>query len=106
MISSTITARIAFRALSTSTFDRPVPSAAFRYCLGRRTYIVSDCCDWLVTNWENFQKFTKGVIRGDLEWAFDEDDRDRAEKRKHKKLGMDIDRQQWERVRALWNDKF
>ena len=29
VISSTITARIAFRALSTSTFDRPVPSATF-----------------------------------------------------------------------------
>lgn len=86
--------------------DEIMVIAAFRYCLGRRTYIVSDCCDWLVTNWENFQKFTKDVIRGDLEWAFDEDDRDRAEKRKHKKLGMDIDRQQWERVRALWsNDK-
>ena len=80
--------------------------AAVRYCIGRKTYVVSDCVDWLIANWKNFEKSTRDVIRGDLEWSFEEDDRDRAEKREHKKLGFDMDRRQWERVRALWgNDK-
>ena len=86
--------------------DEMMVVAAFRYCLGRRSYVVSDCVDWLIAHWEDFEKSTKDVIRHDLEWAFGEDDRDRAEKREYKKLGMDMDRRQWERVRALWrNDK-
>lgn len=31
-------------------------TAAHRYCLGRQTYIVSDCVDWLIYNWQSFDK--------------------------------------------------
>ena len=65
--------------------------AAVRYCLGRASYIVGDCCDWLVDTWPLLRPSAQTVIRRDVEEAF-----------QHDALGMDIDRQQWERVRRLW----
>jgi len=73
--------------------------AAFRYCLGRRADIVSDCCEWLVTNWVYLQYGTRNAIQKELEEAF-------ATSKYRNMLGDDIEREQWERVRALWrNDK-
>lgn len=37
-------------------------TAAHRYCLGRRTYIVSQCVEWLMHNWEKFEDTTKKLI--------------------------------------------
>lgn len=37
-------------------------TAAHRYCLGRKTYIVSECVDWLLYNWNMFNKHTKNLI--------------------------------------------
>ena len=86
--------------------DEMMVVAAFRYCLGRRTYIVNDCAEWLIANWQTFSDKTREVIQRDLEEEFVRDARDRAESSKYPALGMDMDRQQWERVRALWrNDK-
>jgi len=75
--------------------------AAFRYCLGRMTYIVSDCADWLIEQWENLSPSARSIIKRDLEEAFAQDDEDRANGNKYKNLGHDCDRQQWERVRRL-----
>lgn len=36
--------------------------AAHRYCLGRRTYIVSDCVEWLLFNWNKFESTTQDLI--------------------------------------------
>jgi hypothetical protein len=36
--------------------------AAFRYCLGRRTYIVGTCVDWLMKYWEAFEENTRELI--------------------------------------------
>ncbi len=36
--------------------------AAFRYCLGRRTYIVSDCVRWIIRWWETFHPQTKALM--------------------------------------------
>lgn len=36
--------------------------AAHRYCLGRRTYIVGACCEWLRANWGEFEDQTKANI--------------------------------------------
>lgn len=76
--------------------------AAFRYCLGRSTYIVGDCADWLIAQWPNIAERAKNVIRRDLEDAFLADDKARADGIDYKPLGWDCDRAQWERVRALW----
>ncbi len=45
--------------------------AAFRYCLGRRTYIVSSCTDWLIYYWPKFDDNTKKIIVGEIQEALD-----------------------------------
>ena len=76
--------------------------AAFRYCLGRSTYIVGDCADWLIAQWPNIDPQQRAVILRDLEEAFKRDDEARASgDNRYLPLGMDMDRKEWERVRAL-----
>jgi hypothetical protein len=79
--------------------------AAFRYCLGRKTYIVSECCNWLIDNWNNFEFDVRRTIQEELEACFKRDDADRACGNTNKILGWDCDREDWERVRAIWNRK-
>lgn len=77
--------------------------AAFRYCVGRRTYIVPECVEWLFVNWPEFSDSIKGLIQKELEELFDQDDLYRAgEWGDYRPLGDNCDRQEWERVRALW----
>lgn len=76
--------------------------AAVRYCLGRMTYIVGECVDWLICVWPNLKPNAQIVIQRDIEEAFLRDDEDRAAGREYQELGMDCDRQQWERARRLW----
>ncbi len=76
---------------------------AFRYCLGRMTYAVSDCTEWLVSQWQSLDEHAKAIIRRDLEEAIKADDEDRKEGQTAKRLGMDMDRREWERVRKLWS---
>lgn len=84
-------------------FDALMVTAAFRYCLGRQTYIVSECVDWLVANWNKFPKNVRDAIKRDLEEEFERDDVARQEGNSFfKPLGGDCDRKEWERVRELW----
>lgn len=76
--------------------------AAVRYCLGRRTYIVSDCKEWLINTWPIMPEDIKATIQRDIEEAFKRDDEDRENGREHKTLGHDCDRRSWENVRKLW----
>lgn len=73
--------------------------AAFRYCLGRQTYIVSYCADWLIEQWPNFSDRARSIIRRELDEAFSQDDEQRAGESDYKRLGHDCDRKEWERVR-------
>lgn len=36
--------------------------AAFRYCLGRQSYIVGSCVSWLIEYWEEIDPNTKKII--------------------------------------------
>ena len=76
--------------------------AAFRYCMGRQTYIVQACADWLIDIWPMLNENNRAVIQRDLEREFELDDAARAAKDNYKPLGWDCDRKDWERVRALW----
>lgn len=80
-------------------------TSAVRYCIGRMTYIVSDCVDWIVANWGEWPDNVKTIIQRDIEEAFQRDDADRDSGRSFMALGHDCDREQWERVRALWKTK-
>jgi hypothetical protein len=79
--------------------------AAVRYCLGRKSYIVGDCKDWLIDQWLNISAKAQDVIRRDVEEAFEADDRARAAGNQYKPLGWDCDRDDWERVRVLWGGR-
>jgi hypothetical protein len=88
-----------------SGHDHLMVIAAFRYCLGRMTYIVGDCASWLIKIWPYLSKETQNIIKRDLEEAFTRDDEDREAGRDYKALGHDCDRAEWSRVRKLWENK-
>lgn len=79
--------------------------ATFRYCLGRQTYIVQECADWLTLHWPVIEQPVRNLIQRELEAAFVKDDAIRAAAGPgtgYKPLGWDCDRREWERVRSLW----
>lgn len=80
--------------------DSLMPVAAVRYCLGRQTYIVGDCADWLLGCWQLIPERVQAVIKRDIEEAFEHDARLDSG---YRALGADCDRKEWERVRKLWN---
>ncbi len=45
--------------------------SAFRYSLGRRTYVVSECVDWLTENWQWVNESTKKIILREIKEAID-----------------------------------
>lgn len=79
---------------------------AFRYYCGRMTYAVGDFCEILIAAWPELPERARVLIQRELTDEFRHDDEQRAEDtdgtRHYKRLGHDIDRQQWEKVRALW----
>lgn len=85
-----------------TSHDHLMVIAATRYCLGRMTYIVSDCEQWLIELWPSLPEYTRNIIKRDIEEAFKRDDEDREAGRDYKALGHDCDRKSWERVRSLW----
>jgi len=75
-------------------------TAAVRYCIGRRTYIVGECADWILKNWDDWPADVKSIIRRDLENEFER----AAQNPDWNPLGDDCDRREWEKVRELWRD--
>jgi hypothetical protein len=86
--------------------DQLMAVCAVQYCLGRMTYIVRDCVDWLTANWDAFDSHTKKLIERDIEEAFTKDDywRKTNPEQPNGFLGMDCDRAEWERARKLWEE--
>jgi hypothetical protein len=76
--------------------------AAFRYCLGRRSYIVGDCTEWLINIWPRLGCNIRTRIMAELEEEFEKDDVSRKYGKEWHPLGTDMDRRSWETVRALW----
>lgn len=75
--------------------------AAFRYCLGRQSYIVGDCAEWLQHQWTNIAPNARHVIERDLREAIARDDQSRQDRTDHHPLGMDMDRAVWLNVLAM-----
>lgn len=80
---------------------------AFRYYTGRMTYAVSEFCELLIAKWETLPRGLHALIQRDLEEEFRRDDEMRKPRgltcQTSFPLGMDCDRAEWEKVRALWN---
>lgn|GEM_PF-2216933 len=62
----------------------------FRYCLGRATYAVNSCVDYLIANWQRITPDTQFLIQRDIQEAF-----------RRNEYGMEMDRAQWQRVLEL-----
>lgn len=75
---------------------------ATRYYIGRMTYAVSDFCECLIAEWPKLPEEARNLIKRDVEDAFARDDARHEGKPWPRALGMDCDRKEWERVRALW----
>ena len=45
-----------------ATADQLMCTAAHRYCLGRSTYIVSSCLEWLRATWGYFDSGTRNIM--------------------------------------------
>jgi hypothetical protein len=69
--------------------------AAFRYCLGRSTYIVSDCADWIIENWDEFDSSLRKIILFEIK---EEMDNLRGNPM------MRCDQYQWKRILELKNE--
>jgi hypothetical protein len=52
--------------LTNSLNDQLMAMAAYRYCLGRSSYIVSSCFEWLEKTWDQFDRNTKRVFLRDV----------------------------------------
>src|SRR5574343_1802648 len=75
--------------------------AAFRSCLGRQSYIVGDCADWLVGQWAERKPNARHVIERDLREELKRDNEARERGDSYKPLGMDMDRAVWLNVLAM-----
>lgn len=82
--------------------DDAMALAAVRYCLGRMTYIVNDCCEWLPRVWPHLSEGCRAIIARDVDAEIARDDAARERGDTHKPLGMDMDRAEWLKVRSLW----
>jgi len=76
------------------TNDNLMVIAAHRYCLGRSSYIVGSCVDWLLSHWNKFETNTQNIII-----------RDTCEALIRNEVGMDMDRNQWVKlVKLKWQN--
>ena len=64
---------------------------ATRYCLGRQSYAVGEHCDILRRCWPHLREGVREIIETDVEMALTDG-----------RVGMDMDRREWERVAQLW----
>jgi len=71
-----------------------VTLAAFRYALGRSTYIVSEMVQWIMENWKYIQPETKQIIIEETEAAI-----------KIGSCGEECDQKEWERLLEFMNKK-
>lgn len=86
-------------------YDKPLPEAlcddslmclcAFRYAIGRMTYVPRHVVEFLETHWELVDTNNRACILRDLEDEIERDDRDRAQNGKYFALGHDCDRETW-----------
>jgi len=79
-----------------------------RYCLGRRSYAVSECTEWLIENWPEIPENTRSIIMKDIEMQIDMDERVRGRTRDgeevYQPLGDNCDRRRWLNVAELWRE--
>ena len=63
---------------------------AFRYALGRKTYVVSEVVDYLIENWKELSNTTQFLIQTEIRIAIE-----------RKEAGMNMDVKQWKKLLKL-----
>ena len=71
--SATLTDREEYMQLTEGTNDQLMAMAAMRYCLGRRSYIVGACHEWLREVWPQLTTNSQNVILRDIVEALRDD---------------------------------
>lgn len=74
--------------------DEWIIVSAFRYCLGRMTYIVSMMVEYLINVWDRLSQNTKDLILKEIKLAIEEG-----------RAGSDIDVKEWEKILKLSQSK-
>ncbi|RYC70749.1 hypothetical protein [Spirosoma sordidisoli] len=70
-------------------FDVDVAFYAFRYCLGRMTYVVYDMAEYLINHADAIDDKHRALIISEIDAAIEK-----------KQAGWDMDVKQWQRVKA------
>ena len=73
--------------------DNLMVIAAFRYCLGRRTYIVSDCVAWLKEIWPLLEDRDRRLIKKEVD-----------ESLAMNRAGDSCDKDEWIKIMELDNE--
>lgn len=85
---------------------------SFRYFLGRMTIATTSFASNLAKAWPFLDEHVQQLIKRELEYEFELDDRARADKAEKREqsiyksrlpLGMDCDREAWQKVRDAYN---
>lgn len=74
-----------------------------RYCIGRMTYAVSDCADFIRQHWQDLSQNTKNVIIRDLDEGLELHEDNVRDGREFCYLGHDCDYRTWKRLREWIN---
>lgn len=65
---------------------------AFRYALGRKTYVVSEVVAYLNNNWFKLDSVIRKQIQNEIKEAIEKDE-----------AGMEVDKKDWKKV-LEWRD--
>jgi len=79
---------------------------SFRYVLGRRTYAVSDWCDWFISNHKDIPANEMAIIKQELKEAFVMDDNARECNSRYLNLGEGYDRAYWQKVLDIIEENY
>ena len=66
---------------------------AFRYALGRKTYVVSDVVECLINNWDNLKEHTQERIIMEIKSAISKDN-----------AGTECDVKEWNKILKIKNN--
>ena len=78
---------------------------AFRYCLGRMSYVVSDYCEEATRKIRQITDHFLQLLEKELSEAILKDDEQRAKGELYKTLGWDCDRGYWVRLFGLVSEE-
>jgi hypothetical protein len=79
----------------TDTWTSFMLLCAMRYCMGRRSYAVRSCCDYLRAHWREIDPRTRATMRRDL------DDELRRYRELGATMGDDFDERAWASLLAF-----